>query len=528
MAESRRSSRLLLGIGLVLVGLLGGILFMLVFDNDPAAPTATRIVKQASDTSGPTARRAGAPDSGLRSAPSPATLSEQFRSVAERATPAVVSIRVQSGGDGGDGGSPFGGPPRRQNLGSGVIITPDGYVVTNNHVVKGASTIQVQLVDKRRFDARVVGTDSSTDLAVLKIDGASDFPVMAFGNSEQVQVGDWVVAVGNPFRLTSTVTAGIVSALGRQLNIIKDQFRIEDFIQTDAAINPGNSGGALVNLDGQLVGINTAIASGTGGYEGYGFAIPAVLVERIATDLIAHGEVKRGFLGVSIQPMTAEVAEEVGMDDIHGVYVPDVRGGGAAERAGLRGGDIIEAIDGERVNSPGALQSAVALHRPGDVVAVRVWRDGAERTFDVRLMGEDTPAYQNWLSDLQSNRQPGPVPNGDENEGEGSDEGTDSARPDSSETTTTTLDRWGVGVRPLNDQQQSRFGVEAGAYVAFIENGQPAASAGLPRDVVITALDDTPVETPKDVEEYVADAGDDPVLVEVRRPDGTQAFYEID
>ncbi len=519
MSDSRRYSRLLVGIGLVLTGLLGGILFMLVVDEEPAPPSTARIVKQVDDA--PRTQRATQADSGLRSSPSAATLSDQFRSVAERVTPAVVSIRVQSGGRGDraqDAEDLFERPPRRQNLGSGVIISPEGYIITNNHVVKDAGTIQVQLADKRQFKAQLVGESSATDLAVLKIDGTASFPVLPFGNSEQVQVGDWVVAVGNPFRLTSTVTAGIVSALGRQLNIIEDQFRIEDFIQTDAAINPGNSGGALVNLDGELVGINTAIASGTGGYEGYGFAIPSALVERIATDLIQYGEVRRGYLGVSIREMNAEVAAEVGLDTIHGVYVSDVRSGSAAARAGLQGGDVIEAIDGTRVNSPGALQRTVTLQRPGDVVQVRVWRNGTRRTVQVRLMGEDTSVYQNWLSDL---RQPQSQPTPDEESPEST------PNPESSDEAVTTLDQWGVGVRPLTDRQQTRFGIETGAYVAYVENGRPAASAGLPRDVVITALDDTPVEGPEDVKAYLA-ATDSPVLAQVQRTDGTQAFYEVD
>jgi S1-C subfamily serine protease len=386
-------------------------------------------------------------------------------------------------------------------------------------VVEGASAIQVQLADKRQFDARLVGTSAATDLAVLKVDGASDVPVLPFGNSERVQVGDWVIAVGNPFRLTSTVTAGIVSALGRQLNIIEDQFRIEDFIQTDAAINPGNSGGALVNLNGELVGINTAIASGTGGYEGYGFAIPSSLVERVTTDLISYGEVRRGYLGVSIREVNAEVAREVGLRDIHGVYVAGVRGGSAADRAGLQQGDVIEAVAGERVNSPGALQSAVALQRPGDVVQVRVWREGEEQTFDVRLMGENTPVYQNWLSDLQSRSRPGPSREEQRPEAD--------PAPDTSNDAVMDLDDWGVGVRTLSEGEQSRFGIDAGAYVAYVEQGRPAAAAGLPRNVVITALDDTSIEVPADARAYLADT-EPPVLVQVQREDGTQAFYEID
>jgi len=523
MSDSRRPTRLLLGIGLVLVGLLGGILFMLVVDEDPAPPTRPRIVKQVD--SAPRVQRTANADSGLRSAPSPASLSQQFRTVAEQVTPAVVSIQVRTSGQNSEQGPEdlFEGPPSRQNLGSGVIISPEGHVVTNNHVVKNAGAIQVQLADKRQFEARLVGTNASTDLAVVKIDGEGNFPVLPFGNSERVQVGDWVVAIGNPFRLTSTVTAGIVSALGRQLNIIEDQFRIEDFIQTDAAINPGNSGGALVNLDGELVGINTAIASGTGGYEGYGFAIPSALVERIATDLIAYGEVRRGYLGVSIRGMDAEVADEVGLEDIHGVYVADVRGGSAADQAGLQSGDVIEAVEDERVNSPGALQSEVALHRPGDVVRVRVWREGTTQTLEVRLMGKDTPVYQNWLSDL---RQPRSRPSPDA-ESPNSESPNSSPNPDSSNEAVTTLDRWGVGLRPVGDREQARFGIEAGAYVAYVEKDHPAAASGLPRDVIITALDDTSVETPEEVQRYVAEETE-PILVQVQRTDGTQAFYEIE
>lgn len=519
MAGSRRFARLLVGIGLVLTGLLGGILFMLVVDDEPASPTTTQIVKRVDSVSKSGTQRTITADSGLRSA-SPGRLSQVFRDVAKDVTSAVVSIQVQPADrdEQGDGGM-FEGPPRQQNLGSGVLISPDGYVVTNHHVVQDAGAIQVRMADKREFEGRLVGSDASTDLAVVKIDDDTDFPVLPLGNSDHVEVGDWVVAVGSPFRLTSTVTAGIVSALGRQLNIIEDQFRIEDFIQTDAAINPGNSGGPLVNLNGELVGINTAIASGSGGYEGYGFAIPAALVQRIATDLISYGEVRRGYLGVSIQEVNAEVAEEVGLETIHGVYVADVRRGSAADQAGLQSGDIVETVEGERVDSPGALQSVVALQRPGDVVTLRVWRGGAEQTVEVQLMGENTSTYQNWLSDLQSESQPGPVPDDERPEVE--------PRPDSGDDSVMELEQWGLGLRAVGDRELARFGIDGGAYVAYVEKDSPAASAGLPRDVIITALDDTRIEKPADAEEYLHDAGA-PVLVQVQRTDGTQAFYEID
>lgn len=522
MSPSRRHIRLLVGIGLVLVGLLAGILVMMVVEEDPAPVPSARIVKQVDDGRPANGRAAPAADSGVREeTPGPATLSDHFRSVAEGVRSAVVSVRVQS--EDANQEVPeqefFNNPRRRQNLGSGVLISPDGYIVTNYHVVQKAGAIQVMLTDKRRFEGRVVGSDESTDLAVIKIDGEADFPVLPIGNSDRVQVGDWVVAIGNPFRLTSTVTAGIVSALGRQLQIIQDQFRIENFIQTDAAINPGNSGGALVNLEGELIGINTAIASKTGAYEGYGFAIPSTLVERVATDLIEYGHVRRGYLGVSIEEVDAEVAREVGLSEIRGVYIAGVRGGSAADRAGLRRGDIVRAIEGTRVNAPNELQSVVAMQRPGDTVSVRVWREGSVQTYNVRLMGEDTPAYQNWLSDLRSQPEPGPVPE---------EERPESSSPsDSADAPVLELDAWGVGLQSVGERVGARFGLDRGAYVAYVEQGSPAARGGLPRDVVVTALDDTPIESPADVESYLED-NVAPVLVQVQRTDGTQAFYEIE
>jgi len=517
MSISRRSVRLLAGIGLVLVGLLAGILVMLVAEDDPPPRPEARIVSQTADRS-PATRSATEADSGqeLRAA-APATIADRFRGVAGQVRDAVVAIRVRSEDEGRRQQDFFGGTPQQQNLGSGVIISPDGYVVTNNHVVDGADVIQVRLTDKRQFEARVVGANEATDLAVLKIDGPTEFPVLPIGESEQVEIGDWVVAVGNPFRLTSTVTAGIVSALGRQLRIIDSNFGIENFIQTDAAINPGNSGGALVNLDGELVGINTAIASRTGAYQGYGFAIPSTLVERVVTDLVEYGELRRGYLGVSIQEVTAEVANEVGLDEIHGVYVAGVRSGAAADRAGLREGDVVEAVDGKRVDAANQLQSAVAMHRPGDVVSLRVWRNGEVRTLDVELMGENTPVFQNWLSDQRARPQPGPVP----------DDERPQSPPQSGEAPVVELESWGVGLRPVEEEEQSRFGLNAGAYVAYVEQGHPADAAGLPRDVVITALDDTAIEAPSDVQTHLQEA-EGAVLVQVQRKDGTQAFYEID
>ncbi|MEM7040183.1 MAG: trypsin-like peptidase domain-containing protein, partial [Bacteroidota bacterium] len=252
----------------------------------------------------------------------------ELTTAAEHSTPAVVHVkskimvqaRSRSMWDhdpfGGIFGDPFGRrqPRSMESSGSGVITSPDGYIVTNNHVIKGAEAVEVVLNDGRSYDAQVIGTDPSTDLALLKVDEEGDLPYLTFGSSDQLRVGEWVLAVGNPFNLTSTVTAGIVSARARNINIIKDRLAIESFIQTDAAVNPGNSGGALVNSDGDLVGINTAIASTTGAYAGYSFAVPAEIVKKVIKDLMVHGVVQRAFLGVNMVELNGDVAGKLGLD----------------------------------------------------------------------------------------------------------------------------------------------------------------------------------------------------------------------
>ncbi len=269
-------------------------------------------------------------------------------------------------------------------FGSGVIISDDGYIVTNNHVIEGAEQITVALNDKREFTAELVGTDPSTDLALLKI-SADDLLYVPWGNSDELQVGEWVLAVGNPFNLTSTVTAGIVSAKGKSIGIIKDDFRMESFIQTDAAVNRGNSGGALVNIKGELVGINTAIISPSGGYAGISFAVPVSIVQKIVEDLIEFGAVQRAILGVSIREVNAEIAEEQGLEEIQGVFVGEVREDGAAKAAGILKNDIIIAVNGAKVNSPGELQEQVSRYRPNDKVTVEIKRNGKTKQFEVVL-----------------------------------------------------------------------------------------------------------------------------------------------
>ncbi len=279
-------------------------------------------------------------------------------------------------------------PRIRQGSGSGVIIDSQGFILTNNHVIDGADHIEVSLNDRRSFEAEVVGTDPGTDLAVLRIAQVDDLPSLRFGSSDDLEIGEWVLAVGNPFDLTSTVTAGIVSAKARNLQLLRpdyrnDVFPVESFIQTDAAVNPGNSGGALVNAAGQLVGINTAIASQTGSYAGYAFAVPASIARKVSSDLIAYGRVQRAFIGISGAGVTPELAEEMGLDAVQGVWIHSLSAGGGAEDAGIEPGDVLIRFNGQAVNSIAELQEEVARHDPGDTVLVEI--QGHDRPIQVQL-----------------------------------------------------------------------------------------------------------------------------------------------
>ena len=272
--------------------------------------------------------------------------------------------------------------------GSGVIISGDGYIVTNNHVVDGASKLKVKLNDGRSFDAKLIGKDSATDLALLKVE-AKGLPTLAFGSSDALRLGEWVLAIGSPFDLQSTITAGIVSAKARQLGAIPNDFRIESFIQTDAAVNPGNSGGALVNTHGELVGINTLIKSQTGSYVGYSFAIPESIVRKVVVDLKEFGVVQRALLGVQFRVVDQDFLDtegkELGIKDLGGAYVAAVVEGGAASEAGIRKGDVILDIDGVKIVEPSTLQEQIAKRRPNDTVKLSVKRDGKVKQFDVTL-----------------------------------------------------------------------------------------------------------------------------------------------
>jgi len=321
---------------------------------------------------------------------------------AEKTVHAVVHVKTKSRGNDHYSGNPFydfffgpGSGYRQQpqqpvmGAGSGVILSKDGYIITNNHVIDKADEIEVTLNDRRSFSAELVGADPTSDIALLKID-AKDLPFVSYGDSDQLRVGEWVLAVGNPFNLTSTVTAGIVSAKARSINIIANRNQtlgVESFIQTDAAVNPGNSGGALVNQRGQLIGINTAIASRTGSFSGYSFAVPVSIAKKVVSDLMEYGEVQRGLLGVSIAEVSKEIAAEldIKLNKIEGVFILEVSPNGGAMEAGLKPGDIIVAIDGERVNSVPELQERVSRHRPGEKVNIMALRDGKQKPFEVTL-----------------------------------------------------------------------------------------------------------------------------------------------
>ena len=349
-----------------------------------------------------------------RPAASSAAVAFDFTTAAAKVTPAVVHITSTQGvvaqNDGGEGeedprlqqipemfrdffGDSFRGMPQQQGprtgYGSGVIISSDGYIVTNNHVVADADELAVVLTDNRTYTAKVIGTDPTTDVALIKIE-EENLPALTLANSDNVKVGEWVMAAGNPLMgLNSTVTAGIVSATGRNIDILRrqDQYAIESFIQTDAAVNPGNSGGALTNVDGDLVGINTAIISPTGSYAGYSFAVPSNIVKKVVDDLREYGKVQRALIGVGIVDVNAATAEKYDLNLNRGVYVENVIDGGAGAEAGLKEGDVIVQVDEKRTNKSADLQSYVGRKRPGDQVDVTVVRGGDEKTITLKLKG---------------------------------------------------------------------------------------------------------------------------------------------
>ncbi|MEN0056948.1 MAG: Do family serine endopeptidase [Mucilaginibacter sp.] len=444
-----------------------------------------------------------------------------FTEAAAAATPAVVYIRTtyssQTGGSGQNQleqmfGDMFGqrmpqrGP--QQASGSGVIISPDGYIVTNNHVVEKADKITVATNDHRRFEAKVIGTDPSTDLALIKI-SATDLPIVKLGNSDETRVGEWVLAVGNPFNLTSTVTAGIISAKGRNIGIIGSQDNedenpfgrtrnqqggprlnkaIESFIQTDAAINPGNSGGALVNTKGELVGINAAIASHTGSYEGYGFAIPINLAKKVLNDIKKYGSVKRGFVGVSFTELNPEVAQQLGVSNTNGLYVNDVVPGGGAEQAGIKKGDIIDKVEGTQVYESSDLQEHVGRLQPGDKVNITVLRDGKEKNFAVTLKADATP----------TNRTAAVSKSAEE-----------------------LFNKLGASFQPLTAAEKAKFHVNSGVKVTQVRPGRVFDNFEIPVGSVITSINKQPINSVADIDKAITNLRNGNLVISGNYPDGT-------
>jgi Do/DeqQ family serine protease len=350
----------------------------------------------------------------------------------------------------------------RMAAGSGVIVSPTGYIVTNNHVIKGADDIEVVLNDNISYKATLVGADPSTDIALLKID-AENLPFLNFTNSDSVRVGEWVLAVGNPFNLSSTVTAGIVSAKARNINILEDVSAVESFIQTDAAVNPGNSGGALVNIKGELIGINTAIASPTGAFAGYSFAVPANIVKKVVADIKEFGVVQRGFLGVSIKNIDSELAKKQNLSDLQGVYIENVTQGSAADDAGIKPGDVVKEINGVKINSAPKLQETVAQYRPGNKLEVKYVRDGNLKTTTLVLKNK------NQSTELITKE------------------------------TLSSIDILGAEFAELTDKEKKELGVKHGLKVIKIVDGKLAKQTNMKEGFIITYIDRTPIHKTDDI-----------------------------
>lgn len=383
-------------------------------------------------------------------------------------------------------------PQVQSGSGSGVIISNDGYIITNNHVVEGAQKLVVTLNNNKNYTATLVGRDPSTDIAVIKID-EKNLPAINWGNSEEVHVGQWVLAVGNPFELTSTVTAGIVSAKARNINLIgnrntsEEVFPVESFIQTDAAVNPGNSGGALVNTKGELIGINTAIASRTGVFTGYSFAVPTTIAKKVSTDLIEFGKVQRAFIGVKISEVTEDIAQSAGLNEVAGIYVNAITNGDSE----MKEGDVILKVGGREVKNVPQLQEQVAKYRPGDKVKVGVWRDKKWLEVEVALKNRSGRAELNdFAADAEANF---------------SSLGAEFVQPTA--------------------EEMQKLRIKGGAKIKTLNQGK-LRSAGIQQGFIVTKIDDTMVDGPNTLKEALSSkAKGEGILIEGVYPNGTRAYY---
>ncbi len=470
---SRVRNSLAMVIGLIVIGIVIGVVLTTSFnlDSKSVAGTTEKVYTEATGTSSEPVLNAGNfnPNS-------------MFTDVVEKVRPSIVSIYTTKTVKLKENPfffffRDFGNIPedqlpqpemKQQGLGSGIIISEDGYILTNNHVVEDVDELRVKLIDNSEYEAKVVGTDPSTDIALIKIE-AKDLPVAVLGNSDKLKIGEWVLAIGNPLNLTSTVTAGIVSALHRTIDVLRGRNNvtsIENFIQTDAAINPGNSGGALVNLRGEVIGVNTAIATTTRYYMGYGFAVPINIAKAVVDDIIKYGEVKRGYLGVYINDVTPVIAKGVKLDHPRGVFVTSVIDGSAADEAGIKEGDIILSVDGKEVNHTNELQAKIGIKNPGDVVTLKVWRDGKELTIKAKLKGRNN------------------------------EEGIEVAKQ--SKEKEKKLPNLGMKLKDLTDQEKDKFDVNGGALVTNVEQFSAASQARIVPGEVIIEMDGKKVKSVED------------------------------
>jgi len=417
-------------------------------------------------------------------------LNEAFVEISKSVTPSVVFIDVTSNVKekqnddknfqfffGPDFQMPENMP--QHGSGSGVVISNDGYIMTNNHVVKDASDkgIKVILSDKREFTAKLIGTDPNTDIAVIKIE-AENLSVASVGNSDNVQVGQWVLAIGNPLGLNNTVTAGIVSALGRNINIDGNSYAINNFIQTDAVINPGNSGGALVDINGFVVGINAAIKTTTGYYQGYGFAIPINIAKSVAAELIKNGKIERGYIGVSIKDVDSKEAKGLGLDKAKGVLVQNVIKGGAGDDAGLKTGDVILSVDGKEVNAANQLQTLIGSKRPGETAALVVFREGKNMDVQVKLKPRSNNDVA--LNDNNLNK-----------------------KSEESQSNSKKFENIGLIVTDITSEIKTQYEVENGVIIKEVSHFSEAFNRGLRTGYIIVEADKKKINSVSDLENII-------------------------
>ena len=470
------------------LGLVGGFIAFLVADGIGKQNIAVKAFEHRVVGPGMVHQVAQGPDGdNVLSAPG----SVDLREAAKKAVPGVVHVKtIQMGRE--YAGNPlldywFGNPqnsrevPRDMGYGSGVIISPDGYIITNNHVVDQSDRVVVILNDKRQFEAQVIGKDPNTDIALLKID-ASELPYIEYGNSDDVALGEWVLAVGNPYNLTSTVTAGIISAKARDLG---GKMNLESFLQTDAAVNPGNSGGALVTAKGELVGINTAIQSPTGSYSGYAFAVPVNIARKVVGDLKEYGKVQRAVMGIRMGELTPALGKELGLSETSGIYVGEVLAGGAAEKAGLRKGDVIKQLNGIEVKTAPEFQEQLVKYNPGNAIAITYNRDGKEHVANVLL--------QNTYGDTAL---------------AGKDD----------------FGVLGIEVEPLTKAERYNYRLNKGVKIKEIKNGK-FKSAGLEKGYIIVQINDHVIYDGEDLVKAIDAVTNGGVFVTAVSPRGRVEYF---